>query len=328
MINPAVFQSKLASWKTQSGCLEAAVLPLSPELLEKLSNLPDLQPEAAEYLHKNWDLRRHPLKAFPFTKTIICAAFPFNDLPEVNLPKTENPAFSGTIAGYASRLDYHIAGHKKMSALEEAFNFNESRICIDTFPLAEKPVAEFAGLGIRGRNSCILCKGAFSGCYLAFILTDETLSSMRPAPMEFDCDACKRCEEACPNNALQDKKLSLSRCISFLTMEKRGELTNDEAVLLQDSLFGCSCCTVSCPGNSMPEDVQLNLEWLLLESTANVRRTIHNTPLEYAGITQLRRNAIYILNNRNTSETLNLLQRFQKETGSDFLRKITAGILN
>ena len=214
-----------------------------------------------------------------------------------------------------------------MAELQNVLNFAESRICIDTHPLAEKFIAEYAGLGIRGKNSCILCKDIFSGCYLVFILVDQELPEIRPALFEFDCNTCCSCESACPNAVLNDNRFNLKNCISYLTMEKKGALTPEEITMLKNSIFGCSCCTASCPGDNMPEDIQLDLEWLLMAPSSEVRKTIHNTALEYAGISLLRRNAVYLLANRNTSETKKLLQRFQKETGSDFLKKITAGII-
>ncbi len=317
MIN---FKATLERWQQAAGCLEVAVTQLNTELLEYLNALPDPPAKAAEYLHKSWNLRRHPQSAFPFAKSIICAAFPFNDLPRMALPATDNKLFGGTVAGYATRLDYHIAGKEKMAQLQTALNCHESKICIDTQPLAEKIIAEWAGLGCRGRNHCVLCENAFSGCYLAFLLIDAELPEMRPAPFEFDCNACGKCETACPNGVFSDDRFALEKCVSFLTMEKKGALTPAEVAMLNNSVFGCSCCTASCPGGKMPEDIQLDLEWLLLAPASEIRKTIHNTALEYAGTTLLRRNAVYLLQTRNTPETSELLGRFNP--GSSFLQSL------
>ena len=106
-------------------------------------------------------------------------------------------------------------------------------------------------------------------------------------------------------------------------MEKRGVLTPKEGALLGDWIFGCDECLAICPGTTLPSPFELDLRWLLEASSAETRRAISNTALEYAGVTLLRRNAIIVLANRRHPETEALISRFSRTTGSDLLRATT-----
>ena len=109
-------------------------------------------------------------------------------------------------------------------------------------------------------------------------------------------------------------------------MEKRGELSLDEAALLGENIFGCSQCTATCPGTNMPGDIQIDLEWLLMSSAGEIRKAIKSSPAEYAGITLLRRNALYVLKSRNNAICTDLIKRFQEQSGSEFLKAIAIKI--
>lgn len=334
MLDPAEFETMFQGWISDSGCASAAVMPLTRKNTASLSVLEFPPDSAPEYLLKSWDLRRDPLKAYPFAKSLIAAALPFHSLPQLSkLPVSDFDLFNGIIAGYAGMLDYHIAGREAMSSLAEAITKKLSsplryEICIDTTPLAERNLAGLSGLGRRGYNDCILCQNEGSGCYLSFLLLDIELPAFIPEEIFPPCPECKRCIQSCPNAVLGGKHFKIEKCISYLSMEKRGKLRPEEAALLGENIFGCSKCTAICPGTKMPDDLKVDLEWLLLSSAGEIRKAIKGSPAEYAGTSLLRRNALYVLKYRNNTRCTDLIKRFQKQSGSDLLKEIAAGLID
>lgn len=332
MIDPAAFETLFQGWINSSGCASAAIMPLTNESTSCLKKLPVPPEFAPDYLLKSWDLRRRPLSAFPFTKSLIAAAFPFHKLPESTpLPVSSEPLFNGNIAGYAGKIDYHIIGREKVLSLAGLLekNINEPfkfEVCLDTAPLAERNLAELSKVGKRGYNDCILCKNEVSGCYLAFLILDLELPPITPVEITPLCPECGLCVQTCPNSVLGGDHFKLEKCISFLTMEKRGELCPEEAALLGNNIFGCSQCTAICPGTIMPDDIQVDLEWLLMSPASEVRKAIKNSSIAYAGLTLLRRNALYVLNSRNNMKCADLIKRFRQHTGSESLRNIATKI--
>jgi epoxyqueuosine reductase len=298
-----------------------------------------------EYISKSSDLRSDPLKLYPWAKSVIVAAFPFSDIPDH--PPFLKPAtsleFSGKIAGYAMKQDYHKFGKEKLAKFAERLKEDvnceiRTDICIDTAPVAEKIIAEFAGIGRIGLNSCLLVKNHGSGCFLGEIFTSVKISGsefqvpsseLSGGPNEFwSCQGCNRCLNGCPTGAIsRGENFRCKLCRSYLTMEKRGELTNQERRLLGDFIFGCDICTDLCPRSNIPPAFEVDLEWLLMSPSGELKRAINGTTLEYAGATLLQRNALAVLENKNNDKAFELINKFVKKTGSDLLRKTAEDIL-
>lgn len=313
------------------GLATAATLALAParlaELRRRLAAI-HFQPELPAYLKDSEAMRRDPATAFPWAKSILMATVPFKELPGPPLPlsRAKSPETAGMVAGYAAGIDYHLYGNRLMEkllanlelAMLQKFRFE---ICIDTKPLMERALAEAAGLGAIGRNSCILSPGSGSGCFIVSALLDlelpDAAANCPPPP----CPGCGRCAGQCPNQVIgaTPADFKVKCCISSLTTEKRGLLTEAEMRLLGGNIFGCSACTAACPDSRLPEDFPLDLEWLLLAPSAEVRRTITGTPMEHAGVTLLRRNALIVLGNRGSGVSLSLVKDFLNQTGSQLL---------
>lgn len=281
--------------------------------------LPETPPVwSPEYLRKSWDQRRQPSVTFPWAKSLIIMAIPFRNLPAVALPAiADGSEFAGKVSGYASRVDYHRAAPQMLSSLHYG---NRCEIVVDTKPLAEKTLATIAGIGSIGLNNCLLLPGSDSGCFIASILTDAELPELRLPRVDY-CTKCRQCLDNCPN-----QHCNPTECISALTMERRGGLTTEERHLIGDWIFGCSKCTAACPGTQLPTDFNLDLEWLLMTPSGEVARCIRDTPLNYAGIQLLRRNALYVLARRDTPRCRNLIEQFSKTTGSQFLKQLSADL--
>jgi epoxyqueuosine reductase len=137
--------------------------------------------------------------------------------------------------------------------------------------------------------------------------------------MPFSCETCRACVKNCPTGAIQlGQPMDARKCISYLTIEKRDVLMQEEGRLIGDWLFGCDACTTVCP----PRDVEggripIDLEWLFKTSAAELRRIIKGNAASYAGVTQLRKNGVIVLKNMGSERARELLDWVHKNAGSE-----------
>jgi len=194
-----------------------------------------------------------------------------------------------------------------------------TRCYVDTGPLVERVYAKYAGVGWIGKNTCILNQKMGSWLFLGVILTALDLAPDMPAPDR--CGTCTRCIEACPTDALiAPYQLDSNLCISYLTIEKRGEVPEALRAGLGRHVFGCDICQDVCPwnrkapGNSAPEFepreglVNPALAWLAEMSTEEFREKFRGSPIRRTKRNGLRRNAILAMGNSGDRAHLPLLR--------------------
>lgn len=158
------------------------------------------------------------------------------------------------ISRYAMVTDYHmIAGeylNRFCKALQEVFPQNQFEPFTDNSPIREVSAAFHAGLGRRGKNGLILHPKYGSYVFIGEVVTDLVLQPDQPLnPGE--CIGCGKCQNVCPQGALQsDGSVCLERCRSHIT-QKKGELTDWEIGQIQDGglVWGCDICNDVCPMN-------------------------------------------------------------------------------
>lgn len=158
------------------------------------------------------------------------------------------------ISRYAMVTDYHmIAGeylNRFCKALQEVFPQNQFEPFTDNSPIREVSAAFHAGLGRRGKNGLILHPKYGSYVFIGEVVTDLVLQPDQPLnPGE--CIGCRKCQNVCPQGALQsDGSVCLERCLSHIT-QKKGELTDWEIGQIQDGglIWGCDICNDVCPMN-------------------------------------------------------------------------------
>ena len=172
-----------------------------------------------------------------------------------------NPA-EPYISYYAYGEDYHGVVKDKLRQLWKAItehhpSNNEARVFTDSAPLLERYWAWKAGLGWIGKNTNLIIPGKGSFFFLGEIVTTLVVDTY-DSPKKNHCGSCIRCLNACPTGALEGpKRLNARKCISYLTIEHRGEIPVEQAVLLGNRVYGCDTCQAVCPWNrfAMPTAV-------------------------------------------------------------------------
>ncbi len=312
---------------------------ISVEISEKYQKLSNSS--IPKYVKNTIELRNDPRKLFPWAKSLIIATIPFHIIPRMDnfIPESTNPLFAGKIAAYAAGKDYHIFAkelfssftHDLSSFINTCTNSKQlikSEICVDTMPVAERSLAVAGNLGKIGRNTFLLTNDDGSGCFIAELFTDIDAPEIKAATFSTACSSCNNCAKACNTGALDSKsKFAYNLCRSCLTMEKRGTLSLQERNSLDGWIFGCDDCSSCCPKTKLPVPFEADLEWLLTTNTAEVKKKIKGTAIEYAGVTLLRRNALAVLGNRKNKKVFDLIKNFAAKTGSDFLRTAAEEIL-
>ena len=166
----------------------------------------------------------------------------------------ERKPLYGRVAAYAWGEDYHDVLPERMAALVAFIESNvgykvPSRWYTDTGPILERDLAQRAGLGWVGKNTCLINPNLGSYFLLGTILLGLEL---RPdEPFEHDrCGSCTRCIDVCPTACiLPDRTIDSRRCISYLTIELKGSIPHELRKSTGDWVFGCDVCQQVCPWN-------------------------------------------------------------------------------
>lgn len=160
----------------------------------------------------------------------------------------------GRTAAYAWGEDYHHVIPERMGALVGFLEMQLGRAVphrwyTDSGPLLERDLAQRAGLGWVGKNTCLINPQRGSYFFLGELLLSIPLQPDPPFT-EDRCGACRRCIEACPTGCIRpDRTLDARRCISYLTIELKGAIPEELRPLLGDWIFGCDVCQQVCPWN-------------------------------------------------------------------------------
>lgn len=200
-----------------------------------------------QWLGQNVDRRLNPILVFSESQSVIIVAMNY----WTGDHQPENPQY-GRISRYAWGMDYHCVLREKLTQLLQWMQQQDSsirgKIYVDSGPLLEKAWAVRSGLGWRGKNTVIISKNQGSYLFLGVILSNIPLVYDQLIPDY--CGTCTRCIDACPTGAIVAPYiLDASKCISYLTVEHRGEIPNNYHAALGNWIFGCDICQEVCPWN-------------------------------------------------------------------------------
>jgi epoxyqueuosine reductase len=195
------------------------------------------------YLERGAELRRDARRPEPGMRSAIVVG--------MNYGGTQPP---GPIARYARGDDYHTVMHQKLDELgrwfvAESDGAVRTRSYVDTGPVLERDLARRAGLGWFGKNTNLINPRLGSFFFIGALFTDAELEA--DEPFEADrCGTCTRCLDACPTHAFTaPRTLDATRCISYLTIELRGEIPLEFSAAVGELMYGCDICQDVCPWN-------------------------------------------------------------------------------
>lgn len=224
----------------------------------------------------------------------------------------------GQVAKYARGRDYHDTLAVPLESLRQCVlqlgdGSTSARAFVDAGPVPERELGQRAGLGWIGKNTMLIDPNLGSYFFIAEILTNLDLPIDRP--FESDrCGSCRRCLDACPTNAFAaDRVLDSTRCISYLTIEHRGEFSDD--LELDGWIFGCDVCQTVCPWNTKfardasdptlelnPQMKQLELSDVASLSDQQFSERFGKTPLARPGVNGMKRNALRVAAEQSSSD--------------------------
>jgi len=199
------------------------------------------------YMTRYSDKRLDPRHLLPDARSVISVLM--NYLPGEHLPDKNNYK----IAKYAYGKDYHLVIRDRLNLFIEEIRARagefQARAFTDSAPVMDKAWAERAGLGWIGKNTCLIHPKLGSFVFIGEIITDLELEYDQQQVNDL-CGGCACCIEACPTGAfIEPRMLDARKCISYYTIEYRGELPTGEKDNFKDWIFGCDICQDVCPWN-------------------------------------------------------------------------------
>lgn len=195
-------------------------------------------------------VRCDPGRFLPGARSVVCVAMSYHEAPDSLDPA--GVAERAVVARYARRPDYHRVIRTRIVRLGRFLAARAPgaawRPAVDTAPLLEKELAQRAGLGWIGKNTCLVNRTLGSELLLGELVTDVSLPPDRP---ETDhCGTCSACLTACPSRAFEAaRRLDGRRCLAYATIEHRGDFPAALVPSLGARLFGCDACQSACPWN-------------------------------------------------------------------------------
>jgi epoxyqueuosine reductase len=246
---------------------------------------------------------------------------------------------AGRVARYAWGRDYHEVIKARLFRLREELEEElgvriKARGFTDAVPLLERSAAQHAGLGFFGRNSCLINGEVGSYFFIADLIVDLDLAPDQPGTGT--CGRCTRCMDRCPTGAIKAPGVVDARlCISYLTIENRGEIPRELREKVGDWAFGCDVCQEVCPYNktkaSKSRWPEFSAEaghgpYLKIEEVLEIRadeeyeERFAGTPLTRPGRAGLLRNCCVAAGNLKLKEVVPALVRALREDSSALVR--------
>src|ERR1700674_2455968 len=302
------------------------------------------------------ELKRTSLaRVAPWARSVVVCAINYNTAHPYSTQVQPEEAGRGWISRYAwAREDYHDAVLRRLGQVEDelreltdttgnwplgAGNLH-FRSYVDTGPLIERVYAKYAGVGWIGKNTCIINQQLGSWLFLGVILTsldfakdDFTKDDLTEDQLTADlsapdrCGTCTRCITACPTQAIVSPgELDARLCISYLTIEKWGEIPEELRSGMGRHVFGCDICQDVCPWNRKAPAtsaaefdaryglVSPALDWLAEMQQEEFRAVFRGSPIRRTQLSGLRRNAVIAMGNSGDKKFVPTLKKLSEDS--------------
>jgi epoxyqueuosine reductase len=258
-----------------------------------------------KYMERNLDKRKEVKRVMDSAKSVISLGINYYTNNEREDIKGE-----GKVSRYAWGKDYHLVIWEKLDHLVEKLkkidlNF-EAKTYVDTGPVMDKAWAVKAGLGWMGKHTNIINRNYGSWFFIANVITNYEFNYS--APIKDYCGSCTACIDACPTGAIvQEYILDSSKCISYLTIENREEISEEFQGKFDNWIFGCDICQDVCPWNKkfsvlsenrdfypQNRNEQIPLREIKDMKEKDFRERFRNSPIKRAKLKGLKRNAAFL----------------------------------
>lgn len=263
------------------------------------------------YLQGGSGVRKNPALLLEGARSVVCVGVDYYSKRKERWNTDARPNGRGRVALYAHGKDYHNVVRGMLeelgARLRALFPGVKTRAVVDTDPISERDFALRAGVGWLGKNTCVISPRYGSWIFLGELFTDLALEP--GAPLDTLCGDCTRCIDSCPTRALSEFVLDARKCISYLTIEKRGEIPPELHRAIGDRLFGCDECQAACPFNERSKEsvvfrgedrnafVETKIEELVGISDDRFRQLARRTVVRRCGPDGIRRNAEIVAGN-------------------------------
>jgi epoxyqueuosine reductase len=270
-----------------------------------------------KYLEDHASIKEEPQRKWPRAQSALVFAIPYLPPPETTPP---TPLKQARTSLYAQGMDYHFWFKDRMAQLcaklQTVLPDEEFLPFTDSSPVLERDLANRAGLGWVGKNTCLIHPKKGSLFFIGEIYTSLTIQT-DVAPLPDFCGNCQKCLEICPTGALlEPRKMDAQKCISYLTIESRQVPPVELRPQIGDWFFGCDLCQTVCPWNQKIFKGQLSIEkqltlssedevlleddlrYILTASGKKIEKDFRGTPMARAGSFGLRKNALVVAGNR------------------------------
>ncbi len=313
MQNRSEIAKSIKLYAKELGFLECAIIPagaLTEEEEHFKSWLKAGMHGEMGYMERNVEKRLDLRQLVENAKTVVITLL--NYFPEETQSDTEAPVLSK----YAYGTDYHFIIKEKLRKLldyiREIAGDCNARTFTDSAPVLERAWARRAGLGWVGKNSNLISVEHGSFFFIGELILDIELPYDTPRIVADHCGSCTRCIDACPTKAIvADKVVDARLCISYQTIELKGELDENLKGKFENRVFGCDICQDVCPWNlkSTPhneKDFNPHPKLLGLSKTQwhNMERPLfnelfRNSAVKRAGYNGVKRNLAFLANSEN-----------------------------
>ncbi len=256
------------------------------------------------YLQRNLQKRLSAAELVDGARSVVVVALNYHQPAPAS---SDDSPPRGRVARYAWGEDYHRVVKDKLFSIADRMRDElpepfEAKACVDTAPLLEREFAAAAGIGWIGKNTMVLDRRLGSYFFLGALVT--TLTMEPDAPEADHCGTCTACLDACPTGAFPAPyQMDARRCISYLTIEHRGEIDSALHEGMGDWLFGCDVCQEVCPYNRDAPTTNeprfairstgpaIALDDVLGWSIDDYRRELRGSAMKRAKLEMLQRNA-------------------------------------
>jgi len=243
--------------------------------------------------------RASPDALWPDAKSVIVLGTNYGPAQ----PPEPAPDGRATLSCYAQNRDYHDLVKKRLKQLGRwmAAEFGgELKVFVDTAPVMEKPLAQLAGVGWQGKHTNLVSRAFGSWLVLGEVFT--ALDLPPDAPEVDHCGTCTLCLDACPTQALTPYQIDARKCISYLTIEHRGEIDPALAKNMGNRVYGCDACLAACPWTKFTkphrepwfqpraELMAPRLDDLAELDDASFRQLFSGSPVKRTGVEAFQRN--------------------------------------